>query len=165
MKNIVLIGMPSSGKTTIGKILAESLGIDFIDTDEAIRRMENRALSDIVNEDGLDKFLEIQEAAVTGLDLKGCIVATGGSIVYSEASMEHLKRNGLVVFLKVEFEEIERRITTKRRFARSSGQTLYDLYKERMPLYEKYADHVVECRGKTAEEIAAVIVGCIKKSD
>jgi len=155
--NIVLIGMPSSGKSTIGEILAKRLGMGLIDTDDVIRTRENKALGDIVKEDGLDKFLKAQESAVVGLDVDNHVISTGGSIVYSDASMRHLKQKGLVIFLKLEYEEIERRVSVQRRFARNEGQSLCDLYRERMPLYEKYADVTVDCSGKDIDEIVEEI--------
>ncbi len=155
--NIVLIGMPSSGKTTVGKPLAFRLCMGFADTDAVIRERENRELSSIVNEDGLQHFLHIQESVLLGLHYDNYVISTGGSAVYSDKSMQHLKKNGIIVYLKVSYEDIEKRITSKRRFARNSEQTLLDLYNERTPLYEKYTDMTVECAGKTVEEITAEI--------
>ena len=157
MKNVVLVGMPSSGKSTIGKFLAQKLGIDFVDTDLIVQQKDGRALRDIVIEEGLEKFHEIQKNAVLELDVEESIVATGGSIVYSDESMRHLKEKGIIVFLKLDFLENEARGISGRRFARNDGQSFYDLYVERMPLYEKYADVTVECSGKTVENIAAEI--------
>ncbi|MDP4091969.1 MAG: shikimate kinase [Bacillota bacterium] len=157
MKNIVLIGMPSSGKTTIGKLLAKKHEMAFVDTDQLIREQENRELSEIVNTQGLDAFLRIQENLVTGLELDNSIISTGGSVVYGEYSMSHLKTLGKIIYLEVEFEELERRITTKRRFARNREQSFHDLYLERVPLYRKYADAIINCSGKTADDIAMEI--------
>lgn len=157
ISNIVLIGMPSSGKSTIGKLLAGNMGFLFIDTDAVIIEKGNRPLKDIVNTDGLDAFLEIQEKAVLELRLEGYVIATGGSVVYSKAAMEHLAENGLVVYLKEDFEEIEKRLAPGRRFARGSGQSLVDMYNERVPLYEKYSHETIGCSGKSVEEIAEEI--------
>lgn len=156
-KNIVLIGMPSSGKSTVGKILAQAVGFLFIDTDEVILEKEKRPLRDIVNTEGLAAFLRIQEEAVLGLDLEGYVIATGGSVIYGEASMLHLKEKGLVVYLETAFAEVEGRLEQGRRFARNAGQSMAEVYREREPLYKKYADTLVVCSGKTPEEIASEI--------
>ncbi len=152
--NIVLTGMPSSGKSTVGKCLAKKLGMNFMDTDAVILEKTNRPLKEIVAEEGLDAFLRIQEETVLGLKLDNHVIATGGSVVYSEASMSHLGENGFIVFLKAPLEEIESRVDPSRRLARNSGKSLRDLYFERMPLYEKYADIVIDCKGRNVDEIA-----------
>ena len=156
--NIILIGMPSSGKSTVGPILARKLGFGFIDTDAVIRTMENKDLKDLVNECGLKKFLEIQEAVLMELNLQKHVISTGGSIVYNTRAVEHLKKTGLMVYLKLPFEEIEKRLTPGRRFARDAGQSFRDLYEERTPLYEKYAGFIVDCLNKSASAIADEIV-------
>lgn len=153
MKNIVLIGMPSSGKSTVGIALAEASKMTFTDTDSIIRDATGKPLSDIVNEDGLKRFLAIQENLILTLHLQNHIIATGGSVVYGEKAMQHLKENGTVIYLKTGYDEIENRITSARRFARNDGQTLRDLYNERTPLYERYADKTIECTGKSVEKI------------
>jgi shikimate kinase len=155
--NIVLIGMPSSGKSTVGKFLAEKSGMQFIDTDLMIYKRVNKSLKDIVNHDGLEKFLDIQQEVVTNLTASNSIISTGGSVVYSKGAMEHLKKTGKVIFLKLDYNELAGRITTERRFARTREQNLMDMYNERMPLYEKYADVTVECSGKSVEKIAGEI--------
>ena len=160
--NIVLIGMPSSGKTTIGQPLASALGKLFIDTDAAINERENKALRDIVNQDGLKRFLEIQEEVILGMNLENYIIATGGSVIYGDASMKYLKQGGTVIYLKIAQEELEKRIKTERRFARNLGQSFEDIYNERSPLYEKYADIVVDCNEKSEEEIVEEILVRIK---
>jgi len=156
--NIILIGMPGSGKSTVGPVLAGKLGFGFIDTDAVIRTRENKDLKDIVNECGLKKFLEIQEAVLMELNLQKHVISTGGSIVYNARAVEHLKKTGLMVYLKLPFEEIEKRLAPERRFARDAGQSFRDLYEERTPLYEKYADFIVDCSGKSASAIADEIV-------
>ncbi|MCX7921849.1 MAG: shikimate kinase [Clostridia bacterium] len=163
--NIVLIGMPSSGKSTIGKVLSQALDLPFVDTDTVILNKENRPLREIVNTDGLAKFLEIQENTILEMDVDNHIVATGGGVVYSEAAIRHLKgTNGLVVFLYTELVEIDQRITTERRFARNEGQSLSDLYNERLPLYRKYADLTIDCTSRQVEDIANEIIANIKGS-
>ena len=152
-KNIVLIGMPSAGKSTIGQILAARLQMAFTDTDTVIKEREKKELKDIVNSQGHEVFLQIQEKAILGLDLTNHVIATGGSVVYGEASMRHLKANSLVVYLEVEFEEVEQRVAVGRRFARRKEQSLLELYNERVPLYKKYADITVNSTGKNVEEV------------
>ncbi|MCX7708272.1 MAG: shikimate kinase [Clostridia bacterium] len=159
--NIVLIGMPSSGKSTVGARLAKELGLEFIDTDSVIRQRENRELKEIVNIDGLQKFLEIQEKTILELNLTRHVIATGGGVIYGAASMEHLKMNGIVIYLETDFEVIEQRIAAGRRFARNQGQSFFDLYNERVPLYKKYADAIVQCTGKSVEAISCEIIGKI----
>ena len=105
--NIVLIGMPSSGKTTIGKPLSLALGMDFIDTDNIIIAKENKELKDIVNQDGLKKFLEIQEKSLLELHLTNYVISTGGSVIYNKTAMEHLKNNGMVFYLRLTLDEIK----------------------------------------------------------
>lgn len=160
-RNIVLIGMPSSGKSTIGPLLARSLGMEFVDTDVCIKTKENKNLKDIVIEYGHEKFLEIQEAVVLDLDIHGCVIATGGSIVYSHGAMMHLKETGTVVYLQLGLQEIEERIVPGRRLARSGGQSFEDIYNERVPLYERYADVIVNCSGKSEEKIVENLISSL----
>ena len=151
--NIVLIGMPSSGKSTVGEPLSKELNMKFIDTDKIIFDREKRPLRDIVNSDGLKTFLEIQEKTIMDICVSNTVISTGGSVVYNSGAMEYLKDDGLVIFLKSDFEEIEKRVTKDRRFARNEDQTLIDLYNERMPLYEKYADITIYSTGKSVETL------------
>jgi shikimate kinase len=155
--NIVLIGMPSSGKSTVGALLAEKLKMKFIDTDAVIKQIENKELKDIVNDEGHKKFLEKQESAILGLDLEEHVIATGGSVVFGDISMEHLKKNGKVIYLMMTLSEIEQRVTPERRFAREKGKSLRDVYEERRPLYEKYSDLTINCSNKGVEEIVSEI--------
>lgn len=156
-KNIVLIGMPSSGKSTIGKPLSKELNMQFIDTDSLIFEREKRALKDIVNEDGLERFLQIQESIILDIDAENHVISTGGSVVYNEKAMEHLKRDGFIVFLDVKLDEINNRLKSGRRFARNPSQTFEDLYKERLPLYRKYANITIDCSNKSVELIVKEI--------
>lgn len=157
-KNIVLIGMPSSGKTTIGEPLSKSLDMDFIDTDKIILQKESKPLKDIVNDDGLERFLEIQEAALLELDVQNHVISTGGSVVYNKTAMEYLKENSVIVYLKLDLDEIEKRLTSGRRFARTSEKSFADLYNERIPLYEKYADMTIDCSEKSVQSIVKEII-------
>jgi shikimate kinase len=158
-KNIVFIGMPSSGKSTIGTLLARQTGMPFVDIDEAILKKVQKPLREVVIQDGLEKFLEIQEAVILHLQLEGTIIATGGSVVYSNVGMESLKQKGFVIFLKLPLSEIEKRLGKERRLARNNGQSFSDIYNERTILYEKYADIVIDCTGKSE----AAIVDEIKR--
>lgn len=160
--NIVLIGMPNSGKSTIGMLLSDSLNMSFIDTDKVIKDKEQRDLADIVIEEGQNKFLEIQNKHICNLHLNGFIISTGGSVVLSETTMEHLKNNAKVIFLKISQEEAEKRMKKKRRLARKEDQSFEEMYVERQPLYEKYADIVIECGTKQKEEILSEIIGLLK---
>jgi shikimate kinase len=156
-KNIILIGMPSSGKSTIGISLAQQLAMKFVDTDMLICQNENRSPKDIVNSEGLESFLKIQESNIISLNENGCVIATGGSVVYSDASMKHLGNNGVVVYLEIGLEEVEKRVTAGRRFARKENQSFTDIYYERVPLYQKYADIIIDCSGKNVEELVLEI--------
>ncbi|ODM25425.1 shikimate kinase [Acetivibrio mesophilus] len=155
--NIVLIGMPSSGKTTIGEPLAKTLGMGFVDTDKIIMDKEKRQLRDIVNQDGLEKFLEIQQSALMSLDVNNHVISTGGSVVYNESAMEYLKKNSIVVYLKLEFDEIKKRLSSGRRLARDNNKSFEDTYRERVPLYEKYADITIDCSSKSVLSIVEEI--------
>ena len=156
-RNIILIGMPSSGKSTIGKPLSKDLEMQFIDTDALIFESEKRALKDIVNEDGLQKFLEIQEKTILEIDAENHVISTGGSVIYNSKAMEHLGKEGFIVFLDVKLDEINNRLESGRRFARNNNQTFEDLYKERLPLYQKYANITIDCANKDVDVLVKEI--------
>jgi len=164
-KNIVLIGMPGSGKSTIGVLLAKALGMPFIDTDLIIQQKNGKLLQEIIDSEGLERFLEIEEQVVLDLDVEEYVIATGGSVIYKEKGMQSLKRNGLMVYLELEYAEIESRIKNMktRGIAMQKGYTLLRLYNERIPLYKKYADIVVNCSGKGIEETVEAIVNALHK--
>jgi shikimate kinase len=159
MRNIVLIGMPASGKSTIGVLLAKALGRDFIDTDLLIQAREGALLQDIIMDKGIDEFIRIEEEVITGLDCTNTVIATGGSLVYSHEAMEYLGQKGIIVYLEVDYEEINRRLTniTSRGIVFEEGQNLIDLYNERLPLYQKYADLTIDCRDKDVETLVSLI--------
>jgi shikimate kinase len=163
MRNVVLIGMPGAGKSTIGPLLAQALGKLFIDTDTLIEQQEGRSLQDIIDRDGLTEFLRIEEHILRNMDINGHVVATGGSVVYSLKAIATLKKNGIIIYLKVPYHEIEARIrdNANRGIAMSKGQDLSELYKERTPLYEKYADAIVDCPGKDVEAIVRMIAAMV----
>jgi shikimate kinase len=141
--SIILIGMPGSGKSTVGVQLAKHLGLEFIDTDLLIQTNQGRLLQDIVDTDGHEILRHIEAQELQQLTIHKALVATGGSAVYSDSGMQNLKAQGIVIYLDVSFAEIESRITNSnnsRGIAKAKGQTLEDLYNERIPLYKKYAD-------------------------
>ena len=152
--NIVLIGMPGVGKSTIGVILAKIIGYHFLDSDLVIQDREQRRLHQIIAEEGTEGFLKIENDVNASLDVERTIIATGGSVIYGEGAMDHLKTIGEIVYLKADYPTIERRLGNleKRGVALKPGQTLKDLYDERCVLYEKYADVVVDEKGLGTEE-------------
>ncbi len=163
MRNIVLIGMPGVGKSTVGQLLARTLGRKFVDTDGVIEQQEGRPLQDIIDRDGLASFLDIEERAVLNLAVSGYVVATGGSVVYSALAMARLKEQGTVVYLRVPYQEIRARIVneSERGLVMSKEQDLHGLYQERTPLYEAYADAAIDCSGKDIGEIVKLITAIV----
>ena len=154
MKNIVLIGMPGAGKSTIGVILAKSMLMDFVDTDLLIQKKYSSGLCDIINSYGIENFLKIENDVICDQELSNTVIATGGSAVYGDGAMKKLCGNGVVVYLKVEPQELEKRISNihTRGIAMRDGTTIAGLYAERAPLYEKYADITVSCTCLTPEQ-------------
>lgn len=165
MKNMVLIGMPGAGKSTIGVVLAKTLGFTFIDSDLVIQKRENRLLQEIIDDIGMEKFLDIEKEAVLSIDVSKSIIATGGSVIFRHETMEHLKELGDIIYLKVSYEEIERRVNniTTRGIAMAKGHTLKDVYDQRVELYEKYANIVINCDDKNLEEIVKDIKDSISE--
>ena len=153
-KNIVLIGMPTSGKSTVGVILAKILGMDFVDTDIVIQQREGSRLNEIIAERGIDGFLEAEENALLNTKVRNTVIATGGSAVYSSAGMEHFKKDSTIVYLKVGFEEIMKRLkdVKERGVVLRPGETLDEMYETRTKLYEKYADITVLEDGFSIED-------------
>ena len=142
MDDIVLIGMPGSGKSTVGVLLAKALGCLFTDVDLLISHRAKKPLQRILDEDGLEAFLALEEEVGSRLRAENTVIATGGSMVISDKAMRHLKTLGTVVYIDVPFEEIERRVTNikTRGIVFHPNQTLADVYRERKPLYERWAD-------------------------
>ena len=164
LRNIILIGMPGSGKSTCGVVAAKLLLKNFFDTDLLIQNREGRRLQQIIDEKGLDYFARAEEEAVLSLDIAGTVIATGGSVVYSPAAMEHLRRMGKVIYLHLEYETMCRRIQNldSRGVVLQAGYTLQDMYKERLPLYRRYADAVIKCDNNTVEQTAQQIARCAR---
>lgn len=162
--NVVLIGMPACGKSTIGVVLAKVMGKDFVDTDITIQHVEGRPLQQIIDENGNDYFKKVEEQVLSSFCEENCIVATGGSAVYYDRAMEHLKENGVVVYLKVSLEGIESRLhnLATRGVTLRPGQTIADLYEERIPYYEKHSDICVETENMDIWEAAEYIVHQLK---
>lgn len=160
MDNIILIGMPGCGKSTLGVLLAKELGFHFTDTDLVIQEREQRLLQNILDHDGLEALLQAEERAILSLCCRNTVIATGGSAVFSERSMNHLKNGGKCVYLKLSLKEITRRIHnfSTRGIACKAGMTLADIYEQRVPLYEKYADLTINCEmNAMTDNVAAII--------
>ena len=160
MKNIVLIGMPAVGKSTIGVLLAKALGFAFVDTDLIIQRNTGRLLQDIIDNDGLDAFCIDEERAVCSVsEERNAVIATGGSAVYSRDAMLFLKKHGLVYYLSLPAEELAKRLLniTTRGIAKRPEDTIEDVFRRRAELYAEYADITIDCRGSSAEETVAEI--------
>ncbi len=162
-ENIILIGMPGAGKSTVSVVLAKKLGMNFLDSDIVIQERTGKLLHEIISESGIDEFNRIEDSVNASLCVTNTIIATGGSVIYGKNAMEHLKSIGKIFYLKLSYEEIEERLgdLRKRGVVLKEGQDLRALYEERTPLYEKYADFIIECDGKmlreVVEEIASIL--------
>lgn len=158
-ENIVLIGMPGAGKSTVGVVLAKKMGCRFVDCDLVIQERYGKLLHELIEEYGVEGFWKIENEVNASLMSEGSIIATGGSAVYGKEAMEHLRAIGQVVYLKLPYEEVEERLgdLNARGVTLLPGQTLKELYEERVPLYEKYAHVTVDCSGKVLREIVMEI--------
>lgn len=158
--NIVLIGMPGVGKSTVGVVLAKVLGYRFVDADLVIQEEEGKLLHEIIKDVGTDGFIEVENRVNSRIEASHAIIATGGSVVYGKEAMEHLKEIGTVIYLKLPYEILNMRLSDikGRGVVLRPGQTLQDLYEERVPLYEKYADITVDETGLGVEETIEKIV-------
>lgn len=161
--NIIMIGMPSSGKTTVGNLLSDKTGKSFLDTDHIIQSVTGLSPKDYVSAHGLDNFLEIQQKVILDLAVENSIIATGGGVIYNAEAMEHLKSNGMVIYLKTKFEILENRVSKDRKLARKDGKSFYDTYLERIPLYENYSDIIIECGEKPSSDIPEEILKTIQQ--
>lgn len=160
MKNIVLVGMPAVGKSTIGVLLAKSLLLSFTDTDLLIQGKYKKSLCDIIKDNGTKAFLDIEENIILEAEFKNSVIATGGSAVFGEKAMKKLKENGVVIYLSLPMDEIKKRIgdIKSRGVVLTNGTTVDDIFAERKPLYEKYADIKIDCDNLTAEECVEKII-------
>ena len=163
--NVTLIGMPASGKSTLGQRLAEALDFEFVDVDRIIEAEEKRLLKEIIAQEGDDGFLEIENRINAALKMYGCVIAPGGSVIYGAEAMEHLRDISIVVYLKLSFEEMARRIgnPVERGVVLKNGMTLRKLYDERTPYYEKYADGTFDEMDMTPEESAGRLAEIIRQ--
>lgn len=162
MNNLILIGMPGSGKSTIGVLLAKALGRGFLDTDLVIQETYGCLLQDLINQRGLRGFLQAEEEVICSIRPKNCVIATGGSAVCSPRTMEYLRTLGRIIYLDVPLDEIERRVKniTTRGIVMETGESLRDVYRTREPLYRRYADCV--CHGESVEETVDAVLQIIK---
>lgn len=158
--NIVLIGMPGCGKSTVGVLLAKSILADFVDTDLIIQNKYKKSLCEIINDEGLEVFKEKENKVLAELRAENSVIATGGSAVYCPEGMENLKKDGKIVYLRLSPEEIKSRIKniTTRGIAMKEGTTIEQLYEERASLYEKYADITISCEKTTPEDCVNKII-------
>jgi len=165
MKNIIIIGMPGAGKSTMGVVLAKTLGRNFIDTDIVIQERAGRLLQEIIDDEGPEAFLEIEEKILLSLHCRNAVIATGGSVVFSENAMEHVKVSGVVIYLKISCEEMVRRLSniTTRGIVLVAGQSLPEMYAQRIPLYEKYADITIDCSDDDFENCIGNVIAKLAK--
>ncbi|MBQ3933321.1 MAG: shikimate kinase [Lachnospiraceae bacterium] len=153
--NITLIGMPGAGKSTVGVVLAKRMGMDFIDTDLIIQKEYNKTLSEIINEKGIEEFKKVENDVISKLELDNTIIATGGSAVYGKEAMKHLRDISKVVYIELTEENIEDRLgdLNERGVVLEDGETLQELYDERIPLYKKYAHIIVNADDMVLREV------------
>lgn len=157
--NVILIGMPGAGKSTVGVVLAKVLGYHFLDSDLVIQEEEKRLLSDIIHQDGIEEFIQIENRVNAEIMAEHTVIATGGSVVYGKEAMEHLQGIGTVVYIKLSHNALVKRLGNlkQRGVVLKDGQNLESLYQERCPLYEKYADIIVEAENMEIREVVQMI--------
>jgi shikimate kinase len=162
--NLILVGMPASGKSTVGVILAKVIGYDFIDSDLLIQRREGMRLPEIIEQKGIEGFIAIENEVNASIDASRSVIATGGSAIYGEEAMQHLREIGAVIYLQVDYEVIRKRLRNIRRrgVVLREGQTLQELYDERCALYEKYADLIVREGNGEIEAVVARIIRTLR---
>lgn len=163
--NIVLIGMPSCGKSTIGVVLAKVLGYRFVDSDLVIQERTDKLLSEIIEEQGLDAFNQIENEVNASLDYQKAVIATGGSVIYGKEAMEHLHSIGTIVYIELPFETLQERIgdLNARGVSIKEGQSFRELYEERKPLYEQYSDITVKTEGLSIREVVQLLKNKLSK--
>lgn len=159
MKNVILIGMPGAGKSTVGVVLAKRLGYTFLDSDLVIQQKYGKLLHELIREHGVEGFWKIESDVNAGLTCDKTVIATGGSAIYGAEAMEHLRSIGTVVYLRLTLSQIEERLgdLTERGVTLREGQDLKALYEERTPLYEKYAHVIIDCDGQKVRELVTRI--------
>ena len=162
--NIVLIGMPTSGKSTMGVILAKILGYRFLDADIVIQEKIGKKLSEIIESEGIDGFVDIENRINSEIETERTVIATGGSVVYGKEAMDHYKNIGRVVYLKVDMDTLTKRLhnAKQRGVVMREGQSLISLYNERSALYEKYADITIEEKNHTMEEVIDITLEAVR---
>ncbi len=165
MKNIIFIGMPAVGKSTVGVVVAKRLGYEFIDTDLLIQKQEGKLLKEIIAESGNEGFLAIENQVNRDLHAERAVISPGGSVVYCKEAMEHFKEIGTIIYLRASYEEIQKRISNakNRGVVLKEGQTLKDLYEERSILFEKYADHIIDEDGLQLGETIEKVLEMFEK--
>jgi len=157
--NIALIGMPAVGKSTVGVLLAKKLGFEFLDTDILIQAKEQMTLAQIIDAKGLERFLEIEESHLLGLDCSHHVIATGGSVIYKEKAIAHLAQTSTIIYLCVDLDILTTRLSDviERGVAIDPGKGIDDLYKERTPLYDKYCDIKIDCGISTPAGVVTTV--------
>lgn len=162
--NIILVGMPTSGKSTVGVIVAKILGYNFVDADIVIQKKDGRRLSEIIEQEGVEGFIDIENKINSGIEVEKTVIATGGSVIYGAEAMEHYKNIGRVVYLKVGMEVLTKRLKNvkQRGVVMRPGQSLISLYNERSVMYEKYADITIDEKDNTMEEVVADLIAALK---
>lgn len=167
MRNIVLVGMPGCGKSTIGVLLAKALTMDFVDTDLLLQKKSGKPLQLMVDELGTAGFSRAEEACVMELNVQNTVIATGGSVALEDDAMAALAQNGTVVFIRIGYDETEKRLKNikTRGIAMEKGQTLRDLYDLRQPAYLRWADHVVATDGLGIEQTVEKLVALLRESE
>lgn len=164
-RNFTLIGMPASGKSTVGVLLAKRLGYSFVDVDIVIQEKEKRLLKEIIAQEGTEGFMAVENRINASLEADHSVIAPGGSVIYGKEAMEHLKEISTIVYLKLSYQDVEKRLgnLVDRGVVLKDGMTLLDLYNERVPYYEKYADITVDETGQTAGETVDYLRGLIEE--
>ena len=164
MDNIILIGMPGAGKSTVGVLLAKTLGYAFLDTDLVIQQREGALLQPLVDSLGVEAFLDVEADAICSVECRGTVIAPGGGAVCRERAMSHLRALGRIVYLHLPLEELERRLSniSIRGIAMAPGETLADLFARRAPLYRNYADLTVDVGRQSLEETVALVLRALR---
>jgi shikimate kinase len=162
-QNLVLIGMPGVGKSTVGVLLAKATSRDFLDTDVLIQAREGRSLQQILDAEGRAAFVRLEERYLIGLETSGCVIATGGSAVYSAGAMTHLAARGRIIYLRLPLEVLQERVTNlgARGIVKEPQQTLAEIFRERSPLYARWAQVTIDCLGRTPDQVVdAILAAC-----